>query len=154
MWCPSLPTVGKLSVLVRNRSPVDRGVSEVLGEALMIAVAVVLAGVVAFMVFNVNVAEPETPMVTLEFTQYPSGPAEYNVTVLHVSGDQLPADEVAVKIDDNSGDGDDSGNFSNTMVAGDSQVIATNVEAGDIVRLIWHNPSDSSTQIVGEYTVE
>lgn len=132
----------------------DRAVAPVLGIALIIAITVILAGVVGFIVLGVDAGANSAPNAELKFSQTENATGHYDITVAHEGGDKLKADDVHVVITDNSGDAD-SGSFSEDLTAGNElQIVTNDTESGDIVRVTWNDPNSDKTAVLGEYRVE
>lgn len=130
----------------------NRGQSEVLSVALLIAIVVILAGVIGFLVLGVDIDGTNTPNAQLTFSQSTNG-SSYDVTVVHEGGDRLLAENTEVVITDNNGDSDFA--VSNeTLTSGDSLTVAKAVEPDDEVRIIWDDPNSDQTHILGDYRVD
>ena len=121
----------------------DRGVSPVIGVILMVALTVILATVLGTVVLDFTgsiSAQPPQAAFDYEFT-------DENVTITHVSGDQMDNASLSVQIgekealEDRVEDG-----WNGDITAGDSVTINRTAAGADkaTVRIIWQNPSDSS----------
>jgi len=132
----------------------NRGIAPVVAVALLIGIVVVLVSIIGFLVLENQLGDPPEPSARIVFHQEPVNGSTYTVTANHVAGDTLNAARVTVVIIDTSGDGEDTGNFSASMAAGDTQVITSSVESGDIIRLVWAPPTDPTSKIIAEYTVK
>ena len=121
----------------------DRGVSPVIGVILMVALTVILATVLGTVVLDFTgsiSAQPPQAAFDYEFT-------DENVTITHVSGDQMDNASLSVQIGEKEALGDrvDDG-WNGDITAGDSVTINRTAAGADkgTVRIIWQNPSDSS----------
>lgn len=126
----------------------DRAISPVLGEALLIAIVVVLAGVVAFMALNVDIGSVNQPTAAIEFSET-STPDGITVRATHLGGPPLFANETAVTV---HGGGD--GNLTTTVSAGDTAVVATACDPGDEVVIVWNDPDSTRSAIVARHSVD
>ena len=121
----------------------DRGVSPVIGVILMVALTVILATVLGTVVLDFTgsiSAQPPQAAFDYEFT-------DENVTITHVSGDQMDNASLRVQIGEKEAleDRVDDG-WNGDITAGDSVTINRTAAGADkrTVRIIWQNPSDSS----------
>ena len=121
----------------------DRGVSPVIGVILMVALTVILATVLGTVVLDFTgsiSAQPPQAAFDYEFT-------DENVTITHVSGDQMDNASLSVQIGEKEALGDrvDDG-WNGDITAGDSVTINRTAAGAHkrTVRIIWQNPSDSS----------
>lgn len=121
----------------------DRGVSPVIGVILMVALTVILATVLGTVVLDFTgsiSAQPPQAAFDYEFT-------DENVTITHVSGDQMDNASLSVQIGEKEAleDRVDDG-WNGDITAGDSVTINRTAAGADkrTVRIIWQNPSDSS----------
>ncbi len=130
-----------------------RGQSEVLSVALLIAIVVILAGVIGFLVLGVDIDGTNTPNAQLTFSQSTNG-SSYDVTVVHEGGDRLLAENTEVVITNNDGDAVDIAVSNETLTSGDSLTVAKAVEPNDEVRIVWDDPNSDQTHILGEYRVD
>lgn len=130
----------------------DRAVSPVLGVALLIAITVILAGVVGFIVLGVDTGGPDTPSAQLQFEQSSTSPFTVNMT--HEGGDRIEADNVEVVVDGDATAEDPANWTADNMTAGNTETVATNAESDDVIRIVWNDPNSDKTSLLGEYTVE
>lgn len=131
----------------------NRGQSEVLSVALLIAIVVILAGVIGFVVLGVDIGGTNTPNAQLTFSQTTNG-TSYDVTVVHEGGNQLLAENTETVITNNNGNDNDIGIFNETLSSGESLTVAMAVESNDEVRIVWDDPNNDQTHILGEYRVD
>lgn len=130
--------------MIDRSSPTDdRGVSPVIGVILMVALTVILATVLGTVVldFASGVSEqPPQAAFDYEFEQE-------NVTITHVSGDEIDNESLEVQIGEKQvlADSVDDG-WSDTVTAGDSVTINRTAAGAsrETIRIIWQNPSSSS----------
>lgn len=129
----------------------DRAVSPVLGVALLIAITVILAGVVAFVVLGVDQNNAEAPSASLDFEQNGT-----DVVLSHTGGSALPAGEIDVKIIEAAGGSATLADVDPTAVltTGEEVVIANNAETGDKIRVVWNDPNSDREVLLGEYVAE
>jgi flagellin-like protein len=128
----------------------DRAVSPVVGVALLIAITVILAAVIGFVVLDTSTSTTEAPNARLTFT----GTAD--TTVSHEGGDSFDPSNVAVKVNGSSyGTLAAGGNFT---VAGDSfntgDTFSVNATAGETVVVLWDDPQSDREVQLGKATVE
>lgn len=128
-----------------NQTTDERAVSPVLGVALLVAMTVVLAGVIGFVVLGVDSGSADAPQPKLEFRNQ-SGDA----VMVHEGGDKLNATRLDVKVD---GSGSAS-SLSGEIAAGDSVTVATGITSSDTIRVIWNDPGSDRDVVLAEYRVE
>jgi flagellin-like protein len=134
----------------------ERGVSPVVGVALLIAIAVILAAVIGAVVLGLGTGGADTPQAQLQ--------GDYNTTgntleVTHRGGQPILADNVVVVEN-----GDESALTAETddLSSGDElstgQTIALNGTGnanhnynGSTVTLIWEDPNSDSENILEEF---
>lgn len=131
-------------LLRSNRRSDERGVSPVLGVALLIAITVILAGVIAFVVLGVGTGSPDAPQASLEFSNETS-----DIVVDHTGGDPIDFSNVVVKTEGNAA----SANPTGVLEAGDTATVANNAQDGDVIKIVWENPNSEKTTVIASYTV-
>ena len=143
----------KLLELLRSD---DRAVSPVLGVALLIAMTVILAGVVGYVALGVDAKDANAPQANLDFTQRTISGSGETVAMSHDGGDALPAGTIDVKITSGAGttytlaDSDPTAK----ITTGETVDVATGGEEGDVVKVVWQDPSSDREVLIAEYTVE
>lgn len=120
----------------------DRAVSPVVGVALLIAITVILAAVIGFVVLDTTISTTDAPSARVTFEGVDP------TTITHEGGDALEPKNVVVRV---TRDGDTenfvrldekvSGDFFNT---GTRVTVAT--ESGDTIFVYWEDP-DSSREV-------
>lgn len=119
----------------------QRAVSPVLGVALLIAITVILAGVIGFVVLGVQAGNADGPSVSLEFQQNGT-----TVTMVHKGGDPVEASNVEFR-------GAATGSPSTDLTAGTEVTVGT-FSSDDVIRVVWMDPSSDREVLLAEYTVE
>lgn len=120
------------------------------GVALLIAIAVILATVIGLVVLGVGPGATEAPQAQLE--------AEYNttadtITLTHQGGDALPRDEIRILNSDGtiketpSGGAFDDGE----MTAGESYTHDISSWNTTDVQIVWQDPSSESETVLEEF---
>lgn len=126
-----------------NRNQVeDRGVAPVVGISLLIAITVILAGVIASVVFGIAGETSDPPEVTLSFSVEGT-----TVELNHEGGETLDADEVVIKYDGTVDELDSD------LVAGQSQEIlaGTDPDTVDRVSVVWQDPTSDTEKILATF---
>lgn len=125
----------------------ERGVSPVVGVALLIAITVILAAVIGFVVLDTSTSTTKAKNARLDFDG--SGPT----TISHQGGDEFNTSNVIVKVN-----GVNKGNLSSysvdgsTFDTGDSFTVSTN--SSDTVSVVWDDPESDRQVQIGEAQVE
>lgn len=128
----------------------DRAVSPVLGVALLIAITVILAGVVAFVVLGVDQNNAEAPSASLDFQQE-SG----EVFLEHTGGAVLNYENLEVRIvDADTTAAIAPATLSANIATGDQVLLATNVETGDRFSIVWNDPNSDREVLLAQYVAE
>jgi flagellin-like protein len=124
----------------------DRAVSPVVGVALLIAIAVILAAVIGAVVLGLGTGGAETPQAQLN--------ADFDgtdqVTLYHEGGDGLPADEVKVVNRDTGTEVD----LGNDLSAGHSETVTLGHSDGDDIAVVWEDPNSDSKTVVATFTYD
>ena len=126
----------------------ERAVSPVVGVALLIAIAVILAAVIGAVVLGLGTGGVDTPQAQLVADFDADG--DGNVSIAHNGGEPIPADHV-VFVDESGSNatiGDDltAGNtadFDSGDLAG--------LTDGDTVTLIWQDPNSNSETVLERF---
>lgn len=128
-----------------------RAVSPVLGVALLIAITVILAGVIGFVVLGVQAGNADGPSATLKFTQATDATSgTETVSVTHQGGDPLQLDNVVIRGDASAS----TFTAGDTLTTGETVEVATGGTTGDVVRVVWQDPNSDREVLLAEYTVE
>jgi len=134
-----------------GESSTDRAVSPVVGVALLIAITVILAAVIGFVVLDTTVSTTDAPSAQITFEGT-------NPTVItHEGGDQLEPKNVVVRV---TRDGDTvvferldekiDGDFFNTG----TRVEISNTQSGDTVFVFWEDPQSSREVQLAKASIE
>lgn len=133
----------------------ERGVSPVVGVALLIAIAVILAAVIGAVVLGLGTGGAQTPQAQMQ-ADYDTSAQELNIT--HRGGQPISADEVVVV---ENGDEEALTNETKDLGTGDKfttgQTIRLNASTGghdyngDTITLVWEDPNSDSENILEEF---
>ena len=126
----------------------DRGVSPVVGVALLIAMTVILAAVIGAVVLGIGMGPTDSPQATLSFETESNG--DVDVILHHQGGDTLHEDHISVRVD---GAGDVEAWDSDNLTAGDRETIVTDAEDGTNISVVWEDPGSDHTTLLEEYEV-
>lgn len=117
----------------------ERAVSPVVGVALLVAIAVLLATVIGAVLFTLDLGSAGAPSATLSFDVVGD-----DVLLTHEGGDPLDADRIAVR----DGDGNSLDGLDADLQTGDSEVIVQNVTGVETVTVVWQDPeTDAETAL-------
>lgn len=133
----------------------------------MVAITVILAAVIGSFVLGLGKNINQTaPTATIDFSQTAANDA--TVTLSHDGGDSLKKSEISFQLDDNNGD-DGSGltKTAGDWAAGDSEITAgesvtvsaapsgngDDLEAGDVVKIIWTSEDGGTSTVIAKYEV-
>lgn len=141
---------------LKNLFTDDRAVSPVVGVALLIAIAVILAVVIGAVVLNLGPGGANAPSV--------DAAADYDetnasITITHRGGDPLNTDEIVLR--DESGntepltDQADSSLSDGKLTAGESfQVVGSELNglnSNETVTVVWEAPNGDKTIVVDTF---
>jgi len=151
----------------------DRAVSPVIGVILMVAITVILAAVIGTFVLGLGENLQDTsPQASFAFDFNPDagGSGGDQLEITHETGDEIPASQVSVVVN-NASDGDNpSGKYSWSDVGGsgpvsagssvtvDSTNVGTNTAESDLnlkgatVRVTWTSESGGSSATLAEWS--
>lgn len=131
----------------------ERGVSPVLGVALLIAITVTLVAVIGFVVLGIGPTNTGAPQATLVFDTQANNTSD--VIMTHQGGDKLVNSTLEIKIDNNNDTGvtTKKGTLKKEMSAGVSATVATNADPGDVVKIVWQAPSSDESQVIASFEV-
>lgn len=125
----------------------DRAVSPVIGVALLIAVAVILAAVIGAVVLGVGTGGAEVPQATL------TADNDSNELVLsHDGGEPLVADQIRVEVN-----GSNTFRLNNEFTGGDSfttgdeVTIGTGLGSAANVTVFWEDPESDAEHIIEDF---
>jgi len=139
----------------------EQAVSPVIGVILMVAITVILAAVIASFVLGLGDSQEVAPTSTFDFNYDADG---QNLTITHTGGDNVKAQNVYVRGNSLSQDGDTrwlgNGTASTTIdgadaiTSGDTYILnstsdgpgsSPNVGSDYVVRVVWESSSGSSS---------
>lgn len=128
----------------------DRAVSPVVGVALLIAIAVILATVIGVVVLGIGPGGANVPQAEL-IADYNTTASNNTLTVTHNGGDPVPVDEV--RFLDESGNelalstvhSDDQLTTGQSVTVTDTDLAGIGTE--DDIRVVWSAP-DSDKEII------
>lgn len=130
----------------------ERAVSPVVGVALLIAVAVILAAVIGAVVLGLGSGGAETPQAQLQ-AEF-GDDADTNVTIDHNGGDPLPEGEIVFKSNENNVDMDTTnatGYSADELNAGESVEINYSAEPTE-VSVVWEDPNSDKETVLEEFS--
>jgi flagellin-like protein len=124
----------------------DRAVSPVVGVALLIAIAVILAAVIGVVVLGLGTTGADTPQAQLngEFLD------DNSYELRHRGGDPLDSDNIVIRYNGNEDP------LPQDLRAGDSisDNTTSDVTEGDEVSIIWEDPNSDSETVLKTFEVE
>jgi flagellin-like protein len=129
----------------RNLFTEDRAVSPVVGVALLIAIAVILAAVIGAVVLGLGTTGADTPQAQLNANLTGS-----QVTLDHQGGDKLPGNQIVI-INRNTGNETALGT---DLSAGRSATVPLNHSAGDEIAVVWQDPDSDSETVLETFTYD
>lgn len=123
----------------------ERGVSPVVGVALLVGITAILASVTAVVVFGVD-GPAESPDATLSFEVVGEEPT---VVLIHEGGDALDPDEIVV-IDES---GTELAGLEGELTTGDRQEIVAPGELNGVERIsvVWLDPRGDRRAVLASY---
>lgn len=127
----------------------DRAVSPVVGVALLIAITVILAAVIGFVVLDTTVSNTDNPNVRLTFEGVDP------TVVSHEGGDELTPEQVVVKVIEPDGDTRKTtleGDVGGTFNTGDRFEVSTN--PNETVIIFWEDPQSGREVQLAKTTVK
>lgn len=138
----------------------SRAASEVVGVILMVAVTVIIASVIGAFVLGTGDRTSETvPQASFSY----DFDDQTNVTITHDGGETIDNETIRVTVDGDeaypdpdgqlaySGDWDDGSITSGDSIDIHNSSTGENIaETGDIVRIIWDDPSGGSSNELSE----
>lgn len=139
----------KLNELLSVKRMDNRGVSPVVGVALLIAIAVILATVIGLLVFGIGPGATDAPQAKLS--------AQYNttadsITISHRGGDALPRDQIKLVLGDGSKVSPTTNGFSDgALTAGESFTQDLTGQSNDDVTVVWQDPGSDSETVLAEF---
>jgi flagellin-like protein len=132
----------------------ERAVSPVVGVALLIAIAVILAAVIGAVVLGLGTTGAETPQAQMEADFADDGSGNLDVTLRHQGGDALPGGEIIVIAD---GSMADSANMTSDLSAGEQATLTitgNTISDTNTVTVVWDDPNSDSRTVLKELKVE
>lgn len=124
----------------------ERAVSPVVGVALLIAIAVILAAVIGAVVLGLGSGGVDTPQAQLEAD---FDTTNDDVTLHHNGGDPLSADDVKVVNRDTGAEAF----LGSELTAGKSVTVGLGVSDGQEVAVVWEDPNSDSETVLETFTV-
>lgn len=123
----------------------ERAVSPVVGVALLIAIAVILAAVIGGVVLGLGTGGVETPTAQLEASIVNGDDVQLN----HNGGEPLPADEIEFI----HNDGANTATLGSDLEAGAGTTIFTGVAVseGDTVTVVWEDPNSDTRTVIEKF---
>jgi flagellin-like protein len=118
--------------------PRDRGISPVVGAALLAAIAVVFAAAVGGIVFALTDTQPPAPTASLDLV-----PASCDYRLVHRSGDALRGDRLSVR-----GIADPDGLAGRRLAAGSGVTVDPTAET---VTVVWRAPRDDDAYVLARF---
>ncbi|PSQ15962.1 type IV pilin [Halobacteriales archaeon QS_8_69_26] len=145
----------------------DGAATPVIGVILMVAVTVVLAAVIGTFVLGIgSQVSGDTPKVSFGFVfdgggdDFNPGNSNDSVTITHRGGDGLDREEITVNVGgenvETNGPCYDNDDWPEDIEAGDKGTIDESVcsslemESDDRVKVVWNDPDDEATAILGD----
>ena len=132
----------------------ERAVSPVVGVALLIAIAVILAAVIGAVVLGLGTGGVDTPTAQLQLNDNASA-HDNSANITHNGGEPLDADEIVVSVN-----GDADYVLEDDLTAGGSVLIwdedgteAAEVNEGDEVVILWQDPNSDSESVLERFDV-
>ena len=119
----------------------ERAVSPVVGVALLIAIAVILAAVIGAVVLGLGTGGVDTPQAQLQLDDSDTS----NATLVHNGGEPLPANQTLVVIDD-----EDPEPLDRDLTAGGSYEIGP-VAGNETVVILWQDPNSDSETVLERF---
>lgn len=149
--------ISKIRERVTEFRDSDRGVSPVIGVALLIAVTVVLAAVIGFVVLGADTGPgTDEPSARLDISGETSGNG--TLTIDHEGGDPISTSNLEIKLGNNAPTEANNTSLSGTLQTGETvsvdggNVTGGNFTSGDTVTLLYDPPeTDGKTQLA-EFT--
>ena len=124
----------------------DRAVSPVVGVALLIAIAVILAAVIGAVVLGLGTGGVDTPQAQLQ-GDYDEDAQTLNVS--HNGGEPIPADHV-VFVDESGGEEE----LTEDLTAGDTVDFDSDSDLsldGETITLLWEDPNSDSETVLERF---
>lgn len=133
----------------------DRGVTPVVGIVLVVALAVVLAGLIGQYVFGLDIvgSQESGPQVSFE-TEYDD--IEQNLTIRHNGGDKLenPQETLTVSVTDNSNTDFTEGNDVHIPAAdmtSNDAIVVENVSSDAEVLVVWQSSTTDDSYVIFDW---
>lgn len=130
----------------------ERAISPVVGVALLIAIAVILATVIGAVVLDLGPGGASTPTTDAAGNYSTSNTS---LTVSHRGGDPLPAGQIRF-VDESGNETQLSDQISDDeLTAGESVILDgsdLNIAGGDTITMIWEAENSDKEQIIAEFS--
>jgi flagellin-like protein len=129
----------------------DRAVSPVVGVALLIAITVILAAVIGFVVLDTTDAENAASTdARMDF----SGDASNGVTIAHEGGDSIDENNLVVKVNGNTTSYTANTGGDGVFATGESlEIAAADVTQDDRVVVVYQDPNSDRENQLGIFEV-
>lgn len=141
--------------MIRNTSKESRGeeraVSPVVGVALLIAITVVLAAVIGFVVLSSSNQTTDVPSARLDISQSGS-----TLTISHEGGDAIDTSNLEVVYGNTRLEltGSTLGATDTEISTGSEVSITDGWSSGDTVKVVWDDPDSDRKSRLASITVE
>ena len=122
----------------------DRAVSPVVGVALLIAIAVILAAVIGAVVLGLGVTAADGPQASLQFEYDDGGDV---LTITHTGGDALNASQIELR-----GDFGDSIDITEDLRSGESITVTVTLTDGQDASVVWMDPNSNDESVIATYS--
>lgn len=120
----------------------ERAVSPVVGVALLIAIAVILAAVVGAVVLGLSPGSADAPQASLAFENNTNG----ELTIIHDGGKTLNEDSIVLRGDI---DQETAFNGSGELKTGERVDTGYTLNSGDEVSVVWIDPESGDESVIG-----
>ena len=138
----------------RQRRTGNRAVSPVIGVILMVAITVILAALISAFVLGFGAEQAASPQASWQIEYDTEG--DGNVIFVHDGGDAVEEADLSIMVNGESfADTSDR-----TLTGGDTVSIndlggpSDQLQEGDEVHLIWHQPDGDDTSILRTFIVD
>jgi len=121
-----------------------RAATPVVGNILLVAVGIVMATVLAVVAFSILGASDPGPQASFD-ASHQNG----TVTIVHESGDPIPAEEIRVQAGNETIDAP----WSSSPVEAGDELRTRAPTLGETVRVTWLDPQEDQSQTLYEYEV-
>ena len=138
----------------RQMSVDNRAVSPVIGVILMVAITVILAALISAFVLGFGAEQASSPQASwqIEYDTKEKG----NVIFVHDGGDAVEVSELSIMVNGESFDdtSDRTLRGGDTVSLNDLGGPSNQLDEGDEVHLIWHQPNGDDSSILRTFIVD